>query len=38
MMKQNLKKMGFPNVKVLVNGWTVWQEINLPVERVSFEN
>jgi hypothetical protein len=38
MMKQDLKKMEFPNVKVLVNCWTVWQEMNLPVEGVSFEN
>ncbi|THB81205.1 MAG: rhodanese-like domain-containing protein [Desulfobacteraceae bacterium] len=27
-----LKDMGFPNAKVLVNGWTVWQEQGLPVE------
>jgi rhodanese-related sulfurtransferase len=33
-----LKEMEFSNVKVLVNGWTVWQEMNLPVEGVSFEN
>jgi rhodanese-related sulfurtransferase len=33
-----LKEMGFPNVKVLVNGWMVWQEMNLPVEGDSFEN
>ncbi len=33
-----LKEMGFSNVKVLVNGWTVWQEVNLPVEGASFEN
>jgi len=26
-----LNEMGFTNVKVLVNGWTVWQEMNLPV-------
>ena len=23
---------GFINVRVLVNGWTLWQEANLPVE------
>lgn len=28
-----LKQLGFPNTQVLVNGWTVWQEMNLPVER-----
>jgi len=33
-----LRDMGFPNVKVLVNGWTVWQEMNLPVEGDSFGN
>lgn len=27
-----LKHMGFSKVKVLVNGWTVWQENTLPVE------
>ena len=27
-----LKEMGFPNAKVLVNGWTVWQDEGLPVE------
>ncbi len=27
-----LNEMGFSNVKVLVNGWTIWQEMNLPVE------
>jgi hypothetical protein len=30
--------MGFSNVKILVNGWTVWQEMNFPVEGASFEN
>jgi len=25
-----LKKMGFENVRVLVNGWTVWQQAGLP--------
>ncbi|MBT3176860.1 MAG: rhodanese-like domain-containing protein [Desulfobacula sp.] len=33
-----LKEMGFSNVKILVNGWTVWQEMNFPVEGASFEN
>ncbi|MBF0303944.1 MAG: rhodanese-like domain-containing protein [Desulfamplus sp.] len=27
-----LKEMGFNNVKVLVNGWSVWQEAGLPNE------
>ena len=27
-----LKDMGFTNVRVLVNGWTVWQAAGLPVE------
>ncbi|MCF8108868.1 MAG: rhodanese-like domain-containing protein [Desulfohalobiaceae bacterium] len=26
-----LKEMGFDNVQVLVNGWTVWKEAGLPV-------
>jgi len=33
-----LKKMGFNHVNVLVNGWSVWQEMNLPVEGSSYEN
>jgi rhodanese-related sulfurtransferase len=28
-----LRDMGFVNVKVLVNGWTVWKEAGLPVEE-----
>ncbi len=27
-----LKNMGFSHVKVLVNGWTIWQENQLPIE------
>jgi rhodanese-related sulfurtransferase len=27
-----LKDMGFMNVRVLVNGWTVWQAADLPIE------
>lgn len=27
-----LKNMGFTHVKVLVNGWTIWQENQLPVQ------
>ncbi len=27
-----LKEMGYENVRVLVNGWTVWQEAGLPVD------
>ncbi len=27
-----LKTMGFTRVKVLVNGWTVWQENQLPIQ------
>jgi rhodanese-related sulfurtransferase len=26
-----LKDLGFTRVKVLVNGWTLWKEKNLPV-------
>ena len=28
-----LKDLGFNNVQVLVNGWTVWQQSRLPVEK-----
>lgn len=28
-----LKDMDFSNVRVLINGWTVWQENHLPVEK-----
>lgn len=28
-----LKAMGYSTVKVLVNGWTVWQEAGLPIEN-----
>jgi rhodanese-related sulfurtransferase len=27
-----LKKMAFENVRVLVNGWTVWKQAGLPTE------
>lgn len=27
-----LKEMGFKNVRVLVNGWTVWQQAGLPID------
>jgi rhodanese-related sulfurtransferase len=33
-----VKQMGFSNVKVLVNGWAVWQEMKLPVEGDFFED
>lgn len=32
-----LKEMGFNNVKVLVNGWSSWQEAGLPVDLVGGE-
>jgi len=28
-----LRDMGYVNVKVLVNGWTVWKEADLPVDE-----
>lgn len=28
-----LKDMGFTDVRVLVNGWTVWQDAGLPTEK-----
>jgi rhodanese-related sulfurtransferase len=28
-----LKKMGFENVRVLVNGWTVWRQAGRPIRR-----
>jgi len=27
-----LENLGFSNVRILVNGWTLWQEAGLPVE------
>jgi rhodanese-related sulfurtransferase len=33
-----LKNMGFSNVRVLVNGWSIWQEMRLPVEGILVEN
>jgi rhodanese-related sulfurtransferase len=33
-----LKDMGFMNVRVLVNGWTVWQAAGLPVEPADLTN
>ena len=27
-----LEKLGFSNVRILVNGWTVWQQAGLPVD------
>jgi len=32
-----LKEMGFGNVNVLVNGWTVWQQHQLPIENGSIQ-
>jgi rhodanese-related sulfurtransferase len=32
-----LKEMGYENVRVLVNGWTVWQHAGLPAEIGSNE-
>jgi rhodanese-related sulfurtransferase len=29
-----LREMGFTNVRVLVNGWTLWQRAQLPVEKM----
>jgi 3-mercaptopyruvate sulfurtransferase SseA len=28
-----LKEMGFENVRVLVNGWTIWQQAGLPTDE-----
>ena len=30
-----LKEMGFENVRVLVNGWSVWKQAGLPTDRKS---
>jgi len=30
-----LRNMGYVNVNVLVNGWTLWKEADLPVEKMS---
>ena len=32
-----LKDMGFTNVHVLVNGWTIWQTAGLPVETLEIQ-
>ena len=29
-----LQEMGFSNVRVLINGWTVWQQAGLPTQRL----
>jgi len=28
-----LKDLGYGDVRVLVNGWTVWQDAGLPVQK-----
>lgn len=33
-----LKDMGFTNVRVLNNGWTVWQDAGLPTEKTGEAN
>jgi rhodanese-related sulfurtransferase len=33
-----LKDMGFINVRVLINGWTVWQDAGLPTEKAGEAN
>ena len=33
-----LKDMGFVNVRILVNGWTVWQNGGLPTEKTGATN
>ena len=33
-----LKDMGFTNVRVLVNGWTVWQNAGLPTLKAGATN
>lgn len=32
-LAQAMSALGYSNVKVLVNGWTLWQNHNLPVDR-----
>lgn len=33
-----LKDMGFANVRVLINGWTVWQNAGLPTKKTGEAN
>jgi 3-mercaptopyruvate sulfurtransferase SseA len=33
-----LKDMGFANVRVLVNGWTVWITAGLPTQKAGAAN
>ena len=30
---ERLRQMGFTNVRILSNGWTVWRQAGLPVQR-----
>jgi rhodanese-related sulfurtransferase len=32
-LAKNLKNQGYAHVQVLVNGWTIWQENHLPIEK-----
>jgi rhodanese-related sulfurtransferase len=32
-LAKKLKDMGFKNVRILVNGWTLWNEHHLPLEE-----
>jgi 3-mercaptopyruvate sulfurtransferase SseA len=33
-----LQEMGFANVRVLVNGWTVWQQAGLPTDKQGYRH
>jgi rhodanese-related sulfurtransferase len=33
MLAKKLKEMGYENVRVLVNGWSLWKQHSLPIDR-----
>jgi rhodanese-related sulfurtransferase len=33
MLAKKLKEMGYENVRILVNGWSLWRQHNLPIDQ-----
>jgi rhodanese-related sulfurtransferase len=33
MLAKKLKEMGYENVRILVNGWSLWKQHNLPIDQ-----
>jgi rhodanese-related sulfurtransferase len=33
MLAKKLKEMGYKNVRILVNGWSLWKQHNLPIDQ-----